>query len=90
MSSTENKVLKQCKIKFRNCYKLNDGVPNIPVFVDKFLNRIQIWKFSMDGLSHFAGQLALFALAVHLLHKLLHLVELLEQTVNVLDLLAYQ
>ena len=32
MSSTENKVLKQCKIKFRNCYKLNDGVPNIPVF----------------------------------------------------------
>ena len=37
MSSTENKVLKQCKIKFRNCYKLNDGVPNIPVFVDKFL-----------------------------------------------------
>lgn len=61
MSSTENKVLKQCKIKFRNCYKLNDGVPNIPVFVDKFLNRIQIWKFSMDGLSHFAGQLMMLS-----------------------------
>lgn len=61
MSSTENRVLKQCKIKFRNCYKLNDGVPNIPVFVDKFLNRIQIWKFSMDGLSHFAGQLMMLS-----------------------------
>lgn len=61
MSSTENMVLKQCKIKFRNCYKLNDGVPNIPVFVDKFLNRIQIWKFSMDGLSHFAGQLMMLS-----------------------------
>lgn len=61
MSSTENKVLKQCKVKFRNCYKLNDGVPNIPVFVDKFLNRIQIGKFSMDGLSHFAGQLMMLS-----------------------------
>lgn len=61
MSATENKVLKQCKIKFRNCYKLNDGVPNIPVFVDKFINRIQIGKFSMDGLSHFAGQLMMLS-----------------------------
>ena len=50
MSATENKVLKQCKIKFRNCYKLNDGVPNIPV-----------GKFSMDGLSHFAGQLMMLS-----------------------------
>lgn len=61
MSATENKILKQCKIKFRNCYKLNDGVPNIPVFVDKFINRIQIGKFSMDGLSHFAGQLMMLS-----------------------------
>lgn len=61
MSATENKILKQCKIKFRNCYKLNDGVPNIPVFVDKFINRIQIGKFSMDGFSHFAGQLMMLS-----------------------------
>ncbi len=36
MATTENKLLKQCKLKFANCYELSGGVPNIPVFVDKF------------------------------------------------------
>lgn len=61
MSATQNKLLKQCKIRFLNCYKLNDRVPNIPVFVDKFMNRISLWKFSLGGLSNFAGQLMLMA-----------------------------
>lgn len=62
MSTTQNRLLKQCKVKFRNCYKLNDGVPNIPVFVDKFLSRLQIGRFSLDGISHLAGQLMLLSI----------------------------
>ncbi|HJA91597.1 MAG TPA: hypothetical protein H9717_00485 [Candidatus Eisenbergiella merdipullorum] len=61
MSTTQNRLLKQCKVKFRNCYKLNDGVPNIEVFVDKFMGKIQIGRFSVDGLSHLSGQLMLLA-----------------------------
>ena len=61
MSTTQNRLLKQCKVKFRNCYKLNDGVPNISVFVDKFMGKIQIGRISVDGLSHLSGQLMLLA-----------------------------
>ncbi len=32
MRATKNKRLKQCKLKFVNCYRLNDGVANVPVF----------------------------------------------------------
>ncbi len=61
MSTTQNRLLKQCKMKFRNCYKLNDGVPNIPVFVDRFMGKIQIGRLSVDGLAHLSGQLMLLA-----------------------------
>ena len=61
MSTTQNRLLKQCKVKFRNCYRLNDGVPNIPVFVDKFMGKIQIGRLSVDGLAHLSGQLMLLA-----------------------------
>ena len=37
MSSTENKMLKICKLKFTNYYELHEGVSNIPVFVEKFI-----------------------------------------------------
>ena len=62
MSTTQNRLLKKCKVKFRNCYKLNDGVPNISIFVDKFLSRLQIGRFSVDGISHLAGQLMLLSI----------------------------
>ncbi len=43
MVTTNNRLLKQCKVKFANCYQLNGGVSNIPVFVDKFLNWLGVW-----------------------------------------------
>ena len=61
MSVTKNRFLKQCREKFRSCYRMNDGVPNIPVFVDRFMGKIQIGRFSLDGLSHLSGQLTLLA-----------------------------
>lgn len=61
MSSTANKLLKQCKLKFANCYRLNAGVANISVFVDKFINRLSIGKFSFRTLYHMSGQLMLLS-----------------------------
>ena len=46
MATTGNRLLKQCKVKFANCYQLNGGVSNIPVFVDKFLNRLSFGHLS--------------------------------------------
>lgn len=59
MTGVDNKLLKQCKERFIRCYQLNGGVPNIPVFVDKFINRIQIMGMSMNFVKHLSGQLML-------------------------------
>ncbi len=61
MASTENKLLKQCKLKFANCYQLNNGVANIPVFVDKFLNRLALGPFSFETMYHLSGQTMLLS-----------------------------
>lgn len=61
MATTNNKLLKQCKLKFANCYQLNNGVANIPIFVDKFLNRLALGPFSFDTLYHLSGQCMLLS-----------------------------
>ncbi len=61
MSSTDNKLLKQCKLKFANCYQLNKGMSNIPVFVDKFLNRLALGPFSFGTMYHMSGQMMLLS-----------------------------
>lgn len=59
MTGIDNKLLKQCKERFVRCYQLNGGVPNISVFVDKFINRIHIMGMSMNFVKHLSGQLML-------------------------------
>ncbi len=59
LSGVENKLLNQCKERFINCYKLNGGVSNIPVFVDKFMNRIRFLGMSIHFMKHLSGQLML-------------------------------
>lgn len=61
MATTGNRLLKQCKVKFVNCYQLNGGVSNIPVFVDKFLNRLSFGHLSFDAWYHLSGQCMLFS-----------------------------
>lgn len=61
MAITGNKLLKQCKLKFANCFQLNNGVPNIPVFVDKFINRLMIGRLTFDAIYHLSGQLMLLS-----------------------------
>lgn len=61
MSTTENKLLKQCKLKFINCFELNMGVSNIPIFVDKFINKIRFLGITVTSLGHISGQLMLLS-----------------------------
>ena len=61
MATTENVFLRQCKTKFTNCYQLSNGVANIPVFVDKFLNRLCIGRISFETIYHMSGQVMLLS-----------------------------
>lgn len=64
MPTTNNKLLKQCKLKFINCYKLNGRMLNTSVFVDKFISRIRIMGLSLVRISHLAGQLMMMSILV--------------------------
>lgn len=64
MSSTKNKMLKKCKLKFTNRYELHERVVNIPVFVDKFIHSIRFGPFSAKGLQHFSGQILLLSIFI--------------------------
>lgn len=64
MTATDNQLLKQCKKKFANTYRMNGGVTNIPVFVDKFINHLRIGNISLISLQHWSGQLVLFSVFV--------------------------
>lgn len=64
MAATENRLLKQCKLKFTNCYQLNSGVTNIPIFVEKFINRIRFGGISLITIGHLSGQLMLLSVFV--------------------------
>lgn len=61
MAATNNKLLKQCKLKFANCYQLSNGVSNIPIFVDKFINRLSLGHISFDLMYHLSGQAMLLS-----------------------------
>lgn len=61
MASTRNRLLKQCKTKFASCYQLGNGVANIPVFVDKFLNRMALGRLSFETIYHMSGQMMLLS-----------------------------
>lgn len=56
LAATKNKNLKLCKLKFQNCYEINGNVPNISVFVDKFISRLTIFRISLNGMRRLAAQ----------------------------------
>lgn len=61
MSATENKLLKQCKQKYANYYKLNGKMVNTGVFVDKFLQKISIAGIRINRLNYISGQLMMLS-----------------------------
>lgn len=59
MTGIDSKLLRQCKERFIKCYQLNGGVPNVSVFVDKYIQRIHFMGMSMNFIKHLSGQLML-------------------------------
>ncbi len=64
MSATKNKSLQQLKLKFTSCRQLHESIPNVSVFVDKFLNQISLGKIPVAFLRHLSGQLTLLSVLV--------------------------
>lgn len=61
MASTENKLLKQCKQKYANYYKLNGKMINTGVFVDKFLKKVSFAGIRISRLQYISGQLMMLS-----------------------------
>lgn len=61
MAATENKQLKQFKLKFVNCYKMNEGMGNVTVFVERFLEKLTIGKVKLTSLHRISGQVMIFS-----------------------------
>lgn len=64
MSATGNKILKQCKQKYANYYKLNGKMVNTTAFVDKFLQKICIMRIPLVRFSHLSGQLMMLSIII--------------------------
>ena len=64
MSGTPNKSLQQLKLKFSSCCQLHEGISNIPVFVDKYMNKIKVNGISLATLKHLSGQLVLLSVLI--------------------------
>lgn len=61
MAATKNTFLKQCKMKYANCYRMNKGVHNVPVFVDKCMTHMSAGAVSLDTLYQLTGQMMLLS-----------------------------
>lgn len=64
MSTTRHKSLQQLKLKFSSRNKISEGIPNVSVFVDKFMNQIKVGCLPLSFLKHLSGQLMLLAVLV--------------------------
>ena len=64
MSATENKLLRQCKLKYSNCYKLNGRMVNTAVFVDRFIQKMRCGHLTLSRMSHVSGQLMMLSVLV--------------------------
>lgn len=59
ISGTNNKLLKQCRERYIQCYRRNSGMSNTAVFVEKYVNRIKFMGMTMHFLKNLSVQLVL-------------------------------
>lgn len=64
MSATKNKSLQKLKLKFTSCRQLHETIPNVAVFVDKYINQLSIGRFPVSFFRHLSGQLTLLSVLV--------------------------
>lgn len=74
MTTTKNRDLKRCKIKYEKCYAMNQGVANVGAFVDRFLSKLSMGPFTCLALYQMGAQLILLAIilmALLICHRIL-------------------
>lgn len=64
MSATKNKSLQKLKLKFTSYRQLHETIPNVGVFVDKYINQLCIGRFPVSFFRHLSGQLTLLSILV--------------------------
>lgn len=64
MSATKNKSLQKLKLKFTSCRQLHETIPNVAVFVDKYINQLSIGRFPVSLFRHLSGQFTLLSVLV--------------------------
>lgn len=62
MGSTKNKLMKMLKLKFEACYKLNIGVNNVDVFVDKYVYKYKFCGVLLYTWENFGGQILILCM----------------------------
>lgn len=62
MTTTEVEILYQCKRKFSNCYRMHNGMLNVPVFVEKYLSKMKMGRLSVTAWKHLSGQVILLSI----------------------------
>ena len=74
MTTTKNRELKRCKVKYEKCYAMNKGVANVGAFVDRFLSKLSLGPFPYLVLYQMGAQLVLLAvifMALLICHRIL-------------------
>ncbi len=61
MATTRIPILCQCKRKYSNSYRLNNGILNVSIFVERYLSKIRLGKIKVSTWKHISGQLILFS-----------------------------
>lgn len=63
MGHSEHRLMRSLRIKFETCYQLQIGVPNVQVFVDKYLSHYRVLGLHLKTWDVFCGQCMLVTMA---------------------------
>lgn len=63
MASIKKPLIRQIKLKFENCFRVNDGVGNIPAFVDKYIYQYRFCGMSLKSLRRIWGHMLILTTA---------------------------
>lgn len=70
IGTAKDKYLKQIKAKYETAYRTNEGIHNIPVFIEKSFYRYKRFGFRLQKLDNFATQGALLCFLIGLVATL--------------------
>ena len=74
MTTTKNRDLRRCKVKYEKCYAMNQGVANVGAFVDRFMSKLSLGPFTYLALYQMGAQMILLAIilmALLICHRIL-------------------